>query len=681
VTSFTDLAAFTALPRLTTRVLSPDGARLVAVLQEPDADGARYTSSLWQIPLAGADGPARLTRSEKGETSPAFLPDGSLLFLSSRPDPAGESDSAADGAAALWLLPPLGEARVLARSPGGLGTPVVAADAGTVIVSGSLLAAPLPGDAASADEAERRKIHKQRKINAILHTGMPIRHWDRELGDVSPRLLGCDPVTGQLRDLTPDAGQALHETSYSISADGRAVVATWRARRRGGRFDYTVVAIDPHSGARRAIADEPGIHHTGARVSPDGRRVALLREDQGGFDRPGQDELQIRVIAGGATACTVDLGDVHPSEWVWSHDSATLFVSGDLHGRGAVLAIDGASGAATHLLATDASYSNLCPSPDGRHLYALRSAIDSAPTPVRLGTAAEKQTPAPLPTPAPTPDLPGTLTELHTTAPGGAGMHGWLCLPPAGEGGGVGPAPLMVWIHGGPFSSWNAWSWRWNPWVAVARGYAVLLPDPALSTGYGPEWIERAWPHRAGLVWQDVEAMLEDVLARPDVDAGRTACLGASFGGYMTNWIAGHTDRFRAIVTHAGLYALDQQHPTTDAAAHKVRVHRTPEELPDWYRKYSPHHHIKRFSTPMLVTHGVRDYRVPISEALRLWWDLVSHWRGRPQDLPHRLLQFTSENHWILSPNNSRVWANTVLGFCDQHVLGADPLPDTVYDW
>jgi dipeptidyl aminopeptidase/acylaminoacyl peptidase len=298
-------------------------------------------------------------------------------------------------------------------------------------------------------------------------------------------------------------------------------------------------------------------------------------------------------------------------------------------------------------------------------VYALRSAVDEAPTPVRLDGAQQDQRPHPLPTPAPTPELPGTLTEIATTAPDGQRLHGWLCRPD-----GVANPPVMLWIHGGPFGSWNSWSWRWNPWVAVAHGWAVLLPDPALSTGYGTGFLERAWPHRAALVWRDVETVLDDVLDRFDLDRDRVACLGASFGGYMTNWIAGHTDRFGAIVTHAGLWALDQQHTTTDGAQWKTGIFGTPQQHPDWYAENSPHHFVDKITTPMLVSHGNRDYRVPISEALRLWWDLVSRYEQEPEHLPHRFLQLTGENHWVLSPANARIWYETVLGFCDEHVRG-----------
>jgi dipeptidyl aminopeptidase/acylaminoacyl peptidase len=658
VIDFADLSSFVALPRLTGLALSPDGARLVAVVQEPDGKGAQYVGALWEIPLGGGE-PVRLTRSAKGEAAPAFRPDGSLLFTSARPGADADEDEAA-----LWVLPAAGEARLLARSPGGIATPVVAGESGTVVVAGSRLVRSLD----EQDDAARRTTRKDRRITAILHTGMPIRYWDHELGDVSPRLL-VRSADGELRDPAPDAGPALVNADYSISADGATVATTWRRRRTGGAFRSEVHVIDVASGSRTVLAADHDMHHDKPRIAPDGSRVALLSETDGSYDTPFEARLRV-VPVGGGTPLAVELGDLYATEWAWSRDGRTLFVSGDLHGRGAVLAVDPATGAVRGRLACDAAYSALCPAPDGTALYALRSAVDAAPQPVRLDPGSIDQTPEPLPTPAPAPPLPGRLEEVMAQV-AGATVRGWLCLPadPAG------PVPLMQWIHGGPFSSFNAWSWRWNPWAAVARGWAVLLPDPALSTGYGPDWIARAWPHRAALVWRDIEGLLDAVCARPDIDAERTACLGASFGGYLTNWVAGHTERFRAIVTHAGLWALDQQHDTTDGAHWKNTLFGEPEAHPDWYAENSPHRFADRIRTPMLVVHGNRDYRVPVSEALRLWWDLVSRWPGEPADLPHRFLNFTGENHWILSPADAEVWYDAVLGFCAEHVRGEKWVP------
>lgn len=652
MTEFPELSEFVAWPRMVGLALSQDGGRLVAVVQEPDRKSSRYVSAIWQVPLDGGE-PARLTRSAKGESAPVFLPDGSLVFISTRPE--SESDDG-DDEASLWVLPPTGEPRVLARTPGGVSGPLLADRIGTIVVG----AARLVGSDDEDDDASRRRIRKDRKINAILHTGMPIRYWDHELGDQSPRLL-VESAAGGLRDVAPDAGFALTNADCSITAEGSTLATTWRTRHPHGETRPDVVIIDVASGERRVIAAQDGVVHDAPRIAPDGSRIALLREVEGSFDRPFEVTLRI-VRVDGAEAIDVALGDLHPSEWAWSRDGETLYVSGDLRGRGAVVAVDPSNGSVVDRLVEDAVYSQLCVAPDGASLYALRSTVAEPAHPVRIDR--RDRSVQRLPTPASIPALPGQLDDVSVEVDGEM-VRGWLCRPNTTE-----PAPLMLWIHGGPFLSTNSWSWRWNPWVAVARGWAVLMPDPALSTGYGPDWIARAWPHRAGLVWRDLEGLLDAVVARPDIDADRTACLGGSFGGYMTNWIAGHTERFGAIVTHAGLWALDQQHDTTDAAYWKNRLFGEPDEHPDWYAENSPHNFVDHIRTPMLVVHGNRDYRVPVSEALRLWWDLVKHWPGDPDDLPHRFLNFTSENHWILSPANAEIWYDTVLGFCAQHVLG-----------
>jgi dipeptidyl aminopeptidase/acylaminoacyl peptidase len=228
------------------------------------------------------------------------------------------------------------------------------------------------------------------------------------------------------------------------------------------------------------------------------------------------------------------------------------------------------------------------------------------------------------------------------------------------------PAPLVVFIHGGPLSSWSSWSWRWNPWLLAARGYAVLLGDPALSTGYGQSFVERGRGRWGAEPFTDLMALVDAAVARPDIDEGRTAAMGGSFGGYMANWVAGRTDRFRCIVTHASIWSLEQFHGTTDHAAWWEREFGAPEAMPERYRDHSPDRHLDRIRTPMLVIHGERDHRVPIGEALRLWTDLTRF------GVEAKFLYFPDENHWILTPPHVRVWYETVLAFLDQHVLGKD---------
>lgn len=672
-----DITEFVALPRVTSLAVDPAGDRLVAAVQQPDADGGRYVSALWELDPKGSAEPRRLTFSARGESAPRFTTDGRLLFSSARPDPA--DPEASEQVPALWELPRFGEATVVADAPGGVTLAATASD-GTLLLTSSVLAG-----GSLADDQQRRKNRKDRKVTAIWHAGMPIRYWDHEIDDVSPRLLlrrgdASAPDSDALIDLTPEADTVnLLNCSADLSSDGRWVATTWSQRAAGGELRTSIALIDTRAGRNRRsvrrkllLRADTDANYTGPVFAPDGRWVVVTRSTVPTPTDTSYSELQIHPVAGGDPV-RVQLGDLHPGEYRWAPDGTTLYVTGDLHSRGAVVAVDPATGRIRRTVADDAVYSSLSQTGDGTYLFALRSTVDSPPTPVRL-TPRRSQPAVPIPAPGRIDELPGTLEWVESDVSDGAGgrvrVGGWLCTPRGASA--KRPAPLMVWIHGGPHSSYNSWSWRWNPWIFVARGYAVLMPDPAMSTGYGDAALNRAWPRRPDLVWAEVEDLADHVLRRKTLDGKRTALLGASFGGFMTNWIAGHTQRFKAIVTHAGLYALDQQHPTTDAAASKVRVHLTPEQLPEWYAAFSPHHHVGKVTTPMLVTHGNKDYRVPVSEALRLWWDLVSRWPGKPQDMPHRFLQFTSENHWILSPGNAFVWNTAVADFVDRHVLGRD---------
>ncbi len=259
----------------------------------------------------------------------------------------------------------------------------------------------------------------------------------------------------------------------------------------------------------------------------------------------------------------------------------------------------------------------------------------------------------------------GGAIYFTAAAPDGTRIAAWLVMPR--DASPSHPAPLVLWVHGGPFSSWNAWSWRWCPHLLAERGYAVLLPDPALSTGHGAALVGRAWGEWGDRVMGDLFAVLDAALQRPDLDASRTAAMGGSFGGYMAAWIAGHSDRFRAIVDHAGLWSLEQFHGTTDEAEGWEHQFGTPESDPRRYAQASPDRSVAAIRTPMLVIHGGRDFRVPVSEALRLWNALQRH------GVPAQFLYFPDENHWVLTPGNGRLWYETVLAFLDHHVRG-EPL-------
>ncbi len=681
-TPFYDLDAYVALPRLSGLVLSPDGTRLVTAVATLDRKKTKYVTALWEVDPAGERPARRLTRSAKGEASAAFTPAGDLLFTSARPDPDAK-DGDDDPVPALWLLPADGpEAWVVADRAAGLGGVKVAADAPVVLVSSDVL--PSAKDAETDEKL--RKARKDKKVAAILHDSYPVRYWDHDLGPESPHVFTADlgaevvtPLAGTqdprltLRDATPDARSALVEQSAAISPDGTTVVTGWTLPRARGDQRTVLVAVDVATGERRTLVDDEGADVFGPVVSPDGRWVAFGRESISTPHEAPRVSLHVVPLAGGDVRPLGAEWDRWPHDPVWLPTSDGLLVTADDDGRGPVFRVDLASGAVSRVTADDAVFTDVQVSPDGRTVYALRSSYEAPAHPVRidLARAVEQGGPVeatPLVSPAATPDVPGRLTEVETTVADGRRVRAWLALPE--DASADAPAPLLLWIHGGPLGSWNTWSWRWNPWLLVAQGYAVLLPDPALSTGYGQDFVQAGWGAWGAAPFTDLMAVTDAAEQRDDVDASRTAAMGGSFGGYMANWVAGHTDRFRAIVTHASLWALDQFGPTTDAAFYWQR-----EMTDEMALENSPHRFVEKIVTPMLVVHGDKDYRVPIGEGLRLWYELVASSGLAADDegrTPHRFLYFPDENHWVLTPQHAVVWYQVVQAFLAQHVLGEE---------
>ena len=670
-TPFHRLADFVALPRLGGLALSPDGTRLVTSVATLDPAGTKWQSALWEVDPTGGREARRLTRGGAGESAPVFTPDGELLFTSARPDPDAGKD-AGDPKPALWALSPAGgEARLVLQRPTGVGSVRVAADSGDVVV----VASTMPGAADAAADEERRKARKDAGVSALLHESYPVRFWDHDLGPAVPHVfwigrLPAEPAPGataaspEWRDLTPDAGPPLGSgDDLALSPDGRLLVRSEDVPDGPAGRRSRLVLTEVATGATRVLVDDPQADVYAAAFSPDGGRVVCVRESASTFSEPPDYTLLVVDVA---TAEARDLTagfDRWPSAPQWSADGSAVYFLADDDGRHALFRVP-ADGGAPQRLTDQGSYSDLQVARDGSALYALRSGYDTPPVPVRLDPTATGQDPAALPNPGTITSYPGTLRELDATAADGARVQSWLVLPEGASA--EQPAPLLLWIHGGPLMSWNSWSWRWTPWVLAARGYAVLLPNPALSQGFGQDFVRRGWGEWGGAPYTDLMAAVDAAEALPEVDETRTAAMGGSFGGYMANWVATQTDRFRAIVTHASLWHLDTFSGTTDSAYYWEKEFGDPLTEPRRYEQNSPHRYADAIRTPMLVIHGDKDYRVPIGEGLRLWYDLQK--RG----VPSKFLYFPDENHWVLTPGNAAVWYETVIAFLAEHVLGEE---------
>ncbi|OIV36415.1 S9 family peptidase [Mangrovactinospora gilvigrisea] len=667
-TLFHELSAYVAHPRITGLAASTDGARLAVSVQHLDGEGSAYVSSLWDVDPSGERPARRLTRSLKGESAPAFAPDGDLYFLSGRPesDPSAKKDENGDAeGAALWRLPAGGgeSERVLQR-PGGLGGFTLARVAGTLAVTAGVMPGnPDPTDAEA--DAKLRKERKDAKVTAVLYESGPNRFWDHDLGPDEAHAF-VRRADGTLLDA--GGRGAVDEDGPVLSPDGTLIAYSRFVPGRVPDLNASAVVVaDAATGKQLLEVAAPERYEYGGPVfASDGRSLICVRMQRETFAAP-YDSTLVRIdLSDGSETDLLPEFDNWPGGAVVSPraDDPTIWFTADELGHAPAFRLD-ADGTVTRLTRSGA-YTALCPSSDGTTLFALRSAVDTPNRVVRLAAAGADQESAELDAPGGLESLPGTLTEVRTTAEDGTELRSWLALPAGASA--ESPAPLLVVPHGGPQGSWNAWTWRWSPWPFTARGYAVLLPDPALSTGYGQAMHERGWGQWGGQPYTDIMALTDVAEARDDIDATRTGLAGASYGGYMANRVATLTDRFKAIVSHAGLWDVRAFQMDTDGSWFFRRIFGDVlggEEQLRRYDEHSPDRGAARITTPMLVIHGAKDYRVPVGQGMGLFQDLQKF------EVPAKFLYFPDENHWILTPNHARLWFDTVLNFLDHHVQGA----------
>ncbi|PWH06285.1 S9 family peptidase [Brachybacterium endophyticum] len=664
------------------------GGRIVATVSAPDAKGTAYRTSLVEM-VDGALLP--LTRGSASVGSLALAEDGTTLFTAKR---VGEDGDEAEDAQ-LWALPARGEAREIAARPGGFG--------GLHLAEG-LLVAELEVHSQATDEAAHARLAATRekaKVTAALHSGFPTRFWDHDLGPMRSVLAVAtlpDDLQRAEATLPPGASAAteagaeaeeISENAPETSDEPRKQVlhfrhlemppgrlTAWTADRQGRHALVTMTdsvedrlavghlyLLDLVGGGAPTLVREgtSEVEHWPGEFSPDGSAAIIAREQTWTQTASAQGWIEVLDLA------TLESRELWPDldrdpEPVWI-DESTLVGAGDDQGRGSVW-IGGIDDAAPRRLVggpdQELAFGSLSVT-DGA-VIASASGIAVAPHPVRIDPATGAL--QDLPNPAGAPARSGTLTEVTAQAEDGTDLRAWLRLPE-----GEGPHPLVVFAHGGPWGSWNAWTYRWNPNPFVAAGYAVLLPDPAISTGYGQAMIDRGQHELGGAPFTDIMALTDVTVGREDIDAERTAFAGGSYGGYMANWVAGHTgDRFRCVVTHASLWDTATMGRTTDNAGWE-------RPMREQNKHFNPSDFVADIVVPMLVIHGDKDYRVPIAQGQALWYDL-HEFSATPRDAEgrtrHRYLYFPDEGHWVAGRGNAQVWYETFLGFLDEHVRGEE---------
>ncbi|HUS65235.1 MAG TPA: S9 family peptidase [Kofleriaceae bacterium] len=667
-----DATRLTRLGRVGAVALAPDGTWLAVQVARLDADEKAYVSDLWRVPLGGG-APERLTHGEHNDVAPRFDADGRLCFLSDRPHPAD---------------PDKGKRRQVWRMPAGVGEPTPLTDEPLGVSDYRLPRAPaagapallvmadvLPGVPHAEQRAHAVKV-AERGPSGLHYKEMPIRFWDHWIGVAAPHAIAYD-AAGARRDLTPDADRAYRPTEldygWDVAPDGGRVALSAQAAGADRVHDVWLDVIDTRTGARTELGREVGSMVVNVRFSPDGAQLAMTRllRTAGCC---GRVTLRLFDAATGPTGRGVaDAWDAWPVLEAWTPDGRALLCTADDDGTVPIFTVDVASGEVARITAASAGgchggLSIAEAGPARGAVIGVRHALLHPPEPFRVALA---------PGAAPellaslsgwTPEDGATVATIETFAvagDGGTPVHSFLVRPT----GGPAPLPVLLWIHGGPVGqTQDGWHWRWNPLVPAAAGYAVLLPNPRGSTGRGQDFIEGVWNNQwGGACYRDLMAVCDHVPRLPGLDATRVAAMGGSFGGYMANWIGGQTDRFRCIVTHASIYHFTAFHGATDYPAYfALELGGTPYAGdPEAWDRYSPHRHAQKWKTPALVIHGEKDYRVPISEGLLLFEALQMH------GVDSELLVFPDENHWILRPQNSRLWYETIHAFLARHMMKA----------
>jgi dipeptidyl aminopeptidase/acylaminoacyl peptidase len=652
----------TQLKRVTSIAASPDGTWLAVAVQRLDRDGAKYVSDIWKVPTDGSSA-TQLTRGDTKDSAPKFRRDGALGFLSNRQPNEVKPDEDAEKRMQIWLLPAGGgEPRQLTDEPLGVEAFQFAKNANRLVYT-----APVIPSVEHDKQRETATDQAKKGPSARRFTKQPVRHWDHWLHEntnlENSHLIACDEEGGSRRDLTPEVTRELAiEPGFDVSQDGRLVAVSWQTTGEDRALDTTILLIDIEADTRKRYGARLHVNNDSARISPDGRTLALLRSIRSSKTAP-RPVLTLIDIASGSERALAQEWDRWPDLQCWSDDGKFLIVTADDSGHAPVISIDAGTGSVQRLTTVESGGAHTdVLTLGGNRLACIRSTLLDAPECFVLAASAPS-TPKPLARLSGfTPAQWAEVENLSVASTDGAAIQYFVLKPRNAES----RLPLLFWIHGGPMGmDSDGWHWRWNPLLAVSEGYAVALPNPRGSTGFGQEFIQGIWGNAWGdQCYKDLMCVADALEKRPDVDPQRIMAMGGSFGGYMTNWIGSQTTRFRCLITHASIFTMAQFTGVTDHPAwwYLEMGGEDPYADPTTFDRWAPIRHVKNWKTPTLIIHGELDYRCPISEGLNLFEALQYH--GTQSEL----LIFPDEGHWILKPKNAIAWYDAVLDFLRRHM-------------
>ncbi|HEX2449831.1 MAG TPA: S9 family peptidase [Gemmatimonadales bacterium] len=638
-------------------VPSPDGRWIAFTLTEPAYDDSSKVEDLWLVAADGKSAPRRLTTARGKESEPAWSPDGTRIAFAAKRE--------GDDAGQIYVLELAGgEAKRVTKLSGGASSPRWRPDGGALLVNTTV-------HQGATDEASNAKLaaeRKARKYNVrVYQGGGPIRYWDRWLDGTRPQLAVADPAGAAPARLLfantklaaePGFGGRFTDERETLDAvwtpDGSAIVfaATTHRNRAATEIIRSDLFIVPASGGEpRPLTAGPDSYGAPA-FSPDGDRLAAVVN----LESPKlytHDRLVVWPWPALEPRTVVTAGlDRAVSSWAFTPAGDSLYLTAEDAGHEKLYRVGSAGGPVRLAHELDAGvYTSLAVPPKAAATTLFvrwGSAVHPAEI-VRVDAAGHR---------TPLTDFNGARSAAIDWQPArsftftsrrGRSIHNLLVLPPGFDS--TRHYPLYVMMHGGPHNMWrDEFFIRWNYHLLAAPGYVVLLTNYTGSTGFTEAFAQAIQGDPFAAAGEEINQAADEAIRRfPVIDRSRQCAGGASYGGHLANWLEATTTRYRCLINHAGLMDARSQWATSDLSfSREVSYGGPPWQGGRLWREQNPISHAASFRTPMLVTVGEKDYRVPLNNALETWTVL------QRLEIPSRLLVFPDENHWILKGENSR---------------------------
>jgi len=656
--TFNDLMA---MQRLGEPQISPDGRFVAYTTGIAEMETNRIARDIWIVSTTPGSQPRQLTETGY-DSRPQWSPDGKkIAFLSSR-----------DGMPQVYVMSWRG------GNPAKLTSLSTGADNEKWSPDGRSIAFTsrvFPDCSDDACNRSRDNAAEASRVKARIYDRLLFRHW-MHWNDGKRSHLFLISVKGAARDGRPRDLTA--GADYDVPPDERGDADDFAFSPDSKQICFTAVTDRPEAistngdlflisvkgGPAKRITTNPGFDGHPA-YSPDGRFIAYHSQKTPGYESD-QWRLMLYDRTSGADTELAPSFDRDVDEILWSPDKNEIYFTAANEVQQPVYAIAAAGGAPREILKNTFN-NDISISADGGTLAFLRSSLTA---PAEVFTAPAGGGPARQLTHQNDARLASLDMNLPETfwfeGAGGTRVQGMLIRPPHFDA--AKKYPLLLLIHGGPQSLWNdSWGYRWNEELFAAPGYVTVMINPRGSTGYGQQFTDEITDDWGGRVYEDLMKGVDYVVATfPYVDGTRLAAAGGSYGGYMIDWIATHTGRFKALISHAGVYDKTSMYGATDELWFEEHdMAGTPWTHPESYRKWSPSTYageLGKFKTPTLVICGELDYRVPYTQSLEFFTAL------QRQSVPSKLVVFPDEGHWILKPQNSRLWYQTIFGWLEMYL-------------